>query len=93
MTDPLDLQTLRVFRYVRDYIREHGIPPSQRKIADATFLATTTMVMHLTRLEMRGWLYRDYNIPRSIRPGDYAPTDEDFETLWQSALDAEDEKS
>jgi len=91
MTDSLDPQTLRVFRFVRDYSREHGIPPSQREIADATFLAATTMVIHLTRLEMRGWLYRDYNIPRSIRVGEYAPSDEDFDTLWQEALDAEDE--
>ncbi len=91
MTDTLDPLTLRVFRFVRDYIREHGISPTQSEIADATFMAKTTMVIHLTRLEMRAWLHRDYNIPRSIRIGDYAPPDEDFETLWQAALDAEDE--
>lgn len=43
MTDLLDLPTLRVFRYVRDYIRENSIPPSQREIAKATFMATTTI--------------------------------------------------
>lgn len=91
MTDSLDPQTLRVFRFVRDYSREHGIPPSQREIAQATFMAQTTMVIHLTRLEMRGWLYRDYNIPRSVRSGEFAPSDEDFEELWQEALNAENE--
>lgn len=91
MTDSLDPQTLRVFRFVRDYAREHGIPPSHREIAEATFMAQTTMVIHLTRLEMRGWLYREYNIPRSIRVDEFAPSDEDFEGLWQEALDTEDE--
>lgn len=91
MTDLLDPQTLRVFRFVRDYNREHGIPPSHREIASATFLATATMVIHLTRLEMKGWLYREYNIPRSTRVGELAPSDEDFETLWKEALDTEDE--
>ena len=93
MTDSLDPQTLRVFRFVRDYAREHGIPPSHREIASATFLAVTTMVIHLTRLEMRGWLHREYNIPRSVRVGELAPSDEAFEEIWQEALDTEDESS
>ena len=93
MTDSLDPQTLRVFRFVRDYSREHGIPPSHREIAEATFMAQTTMVIHLTRLEMRGWLYREYNIPRSTREGEFAPSDEKFQDLWQKALNAEEDSS
>ncbi|MGJ3238823.1 MAG: LexA family protein [Anaerolineae bacterium] len=91
MTGSPDAQTLRVFRFVRDYIREHSIAPSQREIAQGTFMATTTMVLHLTRLEMLRWLYRDYNIPRSIRLDENAPDDTQFEQLWQTALNAEEE--
>jgi len=91
MTDALDLQTLQVFRYIRDYIRNKGMPPSQREIARGTFMAATTMIVHLTRLEMRGWLHREYNIPRSIRIGEFAPSDDKFEELWQEMLEAEDE--
>lgn len=91
MTDALDLQTLQVFRFIRDYIRNNGMPPSQREIARGTFMATTTMIVHLTRLEMRGWLHREYNIPRSIRIEEYAPSDEEFNKLWQELLEAEEE--
>lgn len=90
MTDTIDIETLRVFRFVRDYIRENKIAPSQREIAKATFMATTSMVIHLTRLEMRGWLHREFNIPRSLHLGELAPSDEKFEKLWQIALDADD---
>lgn len=90
MTEENDPQTLRVYRFVRDFIRAEGISPSQREIADGSFMATSTMVIHLTRLEMKGWLYRDYNIPRSVRLGEFAPDDETFETMWQSALEAGD---
>lgn len=91
MTDLLDLQTLMVFRFVRDFINKNGMGPSQREIAKGTFMATTTMVIHLTRLEMRAWLYRDYNIPRSIRLGECAPTDAQFRVIWAKAIEADDE--
>lgn len=93
MTEIIDLNTLMVFRFVRDFIRERGMAPSQREIAEATFMATTTMVIHLTRLEMRAWLYRDYNIPRSIRIGECAPSDSQFDKMWDAALAADDEDS
>ncbi|MGB7338376.1 MAG: hypothetical protein WBC91_05750 [Phototrophicaceae bacterium] len=93
MTESIDLETLRVFRFVRDYIRENKIAPSQREIAKATFMATTTMVIHLTRLEMRGWLHREYNIPRSLHLGDLAPSDEKFDVFWQTALEVDEEKT
>lgn len=92
MTDELEVSTLQVFRFIRDYIREHGIAPSQREIGRGAFIATTTMILHLTRLEMRGWLYREYNIPRSIRIGEQAPDDATFEVLWHEAIEAEDKK-
>lgn len=90
MTELLDLQTLMVFRFVRDFIRQQGMGPSHREIAQGTYMAATTMVIHLTRLEMRAWLYRDYNIPRSVRLGDCAPTDEQFDVIWASALALDD---
>lgn len=93
MTEILDLQTLMVFRFVRDFIRERKMPPSHREIAEGTYIATTTMVIHLTRLEMRAWLYRDYNIPRSIRLGECAPTESQFDEMWEAALIADDEGS
>lgn len=93
MSDTLDIYTLRVFRFIRDYIRQHGIPPSQREIADGTFMAATSMVIHLTRLEMRGWLSREYNIPRSIRIEELAPDDETFEAMWQAAIEVDERQT
>lgn len=92
MTDTFDIQTLRVFRFVRDYIRQHGIAPSQREIAQGTFMATSSMIIYIIRLEMRGWLHREYNIPRSIRIGEYAPDDGAFQKLWELAIIEADEE-
>ncbi|MEM9955298.1 MAG: hypothetical protein AAF846_27085 [Chloroflexota bacterium] len=87
MTPPeIDLESLRVFRFVRDYHRQHGMPPSQREIGTGTFMAPATVMQHVARLEAKGWLTREYKIPRSIRLSDLAPTDSQFDSLWDEFI-------
>lgn len=93
MAEVEDLSTLRTFRFIRDFIAQNGFSPSHREIARGTYVAATTMITYLTRLEVYGWIVREYNIPRSIRIGEYAPDDSTFERLWQQAIQAEEDKA
>jgi repressor LexA len=56
-----------VFAYVRDYIEEHGYPPSMRNIAQACQLSTTAVRYNLDKLEAWGWLAREPHVARSLR--------------------------
>ena len=56
-----------VFEYVRDYIDQHGYPPSMRNIADACQLSTTAVRYNLDKLEAWGWLTREPHLARSLR--------------------------
>jgi len=93
MTEVTNLTTLTVFRFIREYRKKNkGLSPSQREIAKGTFIATTTMLNHLSKLEAYGWITREFNIPRSIRIGDNAPDEEVFARLWQAAQATEEEQ-
>lgn len=85
MADNEEIYTLKAFRFIRDFIRQKGFSPSQREIADGTFLSPTTMLIYLAKLEAWGWITREYHIARSVRIGEHAPSDEKFAKLWQDA--------
>ena len=68
--DPL---TQTVYEFIVAYIREKGFAPSLRDIGKGCHLAHTTIYVHLGVLEGKGWIAREYKVPRSIRLGEQAP--------------------
>jgi repressor LexA len=60
------LVTEKIYVYIRDYIQQHGFPPSQREIADACFVSVSALVRHLDRLEHQGRISRELGKARSI---------------------------
>ena len=57
----------RVLNYLRDFIDEHGYPPSYRQIAQACQISSTSVVdYNLEVLEREGYLRRDRDISRGI---------------------------
>ncbi len=56
-----------VYDYVCDYWEKYNISPTHADIADACFLSRGTVVRYLDRLEARGLITREPNIPRSIQ--------------------------
>lgn len=77
-----ELQTRRVYEFIRDYIREQRRPPTLREIGEGVFMAHTSALRHLAHLEGLGWIEREYNQPRSIRLGEQAP---DYQALKEDA--------
>jgi DNA-binding MarR family transcriptional regulator len=69
----LEPLTREVYEFVRDFRRREGYSPTLREIGSACFVAHTTVLTHVARLEGMGWLTRDFLKPRSIRLGDLAP--------------------
>lgn len=60
--------TKAVYDYICLYIEAHrGYPPSIREIARGAYLAPSTVIRHLDRLEAWGLIEREPNLPRSIR--------------------------
>ncbi|PRW65035.1 transcriptional repressor LexA [Actinopolyspora mortivallis] len=57
----------RVLDTVRDWMHEHGYPPSVREIGEAVGLTSTSSVAYQLRaLERRGYLRRDPHRPRTV---------------------------
>ncbi len=63
----------QVYEYIRDSIRERHLNPTVREIAKGCYLAPSTVLPYLNFLEGKGWIVREYAIPRSIRLGEQAP--------------------
>jgi repressor LexA len=56
-----------IFDYVKQYVREHGYPPTVRDIGKAIGLTSSSTVhAHLANLEKLGLLRRDPTKPRAI---------------------------
>lgn len=68
-----DADTMRVYEYTRDYLRINRLSPSLREIADNCYLALSTVSFKIARLEAKGWIVRELNLPRSLRLGENAP--------------------
>ena len=66
-TEELSERQLRVLGAIRDWMREHGYPPSVREIGDAVGLTSTSSVAYQLRvLERKGYLRRDPHRPRTV---------------------------
>jgi SOS-response transcriptional repressor LexA len=76
-------RTLEVFQFIRLYLEGKNFSPSLKEIADACDMSKGNLSGYLGRLEGWEWIIREYKIPRSIRLGKKAPSQEDFEKLWE----------
>src|SRR5437879_10379690 len=57
----------QVYDYVEDFVHRNGYSPSFEEIGDGMGLSSlATVHKHLTNLERKGMLKRDYNRSRSI---------------------------
>lgn len=59
--------TEKVFRYICEYSRRHGLPPSYKKIAAHLGVTVSTVRRYLDVLEARGMIYREDNGKPAIR--------------------------
>lgn len=60
--------TLLVLNFVHDFINENGFSPSTREIGKAVGLKSTSSVQaHMDKLDMLGYLVKDYKKTRNIR--------------------------
>lgn len=56
-----------ILDYLQKHLKLHGYPPSVREIGQAIGLSSSSTVhMHLTQLEDKGWIRRDPTKPRAI---------------------------
>jgi len=46
--------TEAVYTFIKQYMEEWGLPPSQREIADGCYIARSAVVRHLDKLEAQG---------------------------------------
>ncbi|MEL6407719.1 MAG: hypothetical protein AAFV98_20450 [Chloroflexota bacterium] len=85
--DLADVTTLTVYRFIYEYTQKKGFSPSHKEMARGAFISPTTLLTHLVRLEAHGWIVREFNIPRSVRLGEFAPDPEAdlFADLWEAA--------
>jgi repressor LexA len=60
-----------ILEYVREYIEQHGYPPTVREIGEAVGLRSpSTVHAHLAQLERAGLLRRDPTKPRALELAD-----------------------
>lgn len=65
---PLTPKQQRVFEFIAGYIESAGHSPTYEEIAEAIgFRSSGTVSEYVTLLEERGWLFREFNRPRSLR--------------------------
>ncbi|MBO0867525.1 MAG: transcriptional repressor LexA [Micromonosporaceae bacterium] len=71
----------QILECIRDWVREHGYPPSVREIGEVVDLVSPSSVAYqLKELEKKGFLRRDPNRPRAVDirlPGELAWEDEE----------------
>ena len=77
-----------IWKFLTDYVDEHGYPPTVREIGEAVGLASpSTVHAHLANLERAGLIKRDPTKPRALelrrdpRPTAAAPAAEDVHRL------------
>ncbi|WP_165939698.1 transcriptional repressor LexA [Saccharopolyspora aridisoli] len=65
--EELSDRQLKVLEAIREWMSEHGYPPSVREIGDAVGLTSTSSVAYQLRvLERKGFLRRDPHRPRTV---------------------------
>jgi len=65
-TGPGDRHRRQIRRFIQEFSRREGHPPSQREIADAVGLALSTVSYHVSVLQEEGSLRRGRGQPRTI---------------------------
>lgn len=59
--------TRRLYCFIRQYMRTAQSAPTFREMAEACFISTGSVMLHLDRLEMLGYIEREPNRSRGIR--------------------------
>lgn len=78
----------QIYDYLCSYTKEHGYPPSIREICSFTTLkSTSTVSMHLDKLESDGYIYRDPNKPRALEIVGLNPYLDTQESLMSQTLE------
>ena len=66
--DALTASQARVLSFIRSYIREHGVAPTRKEIAEALgFSSPNAAQEHINKLEVRGYLTRTAGGARELR--------------------------
>ena len=64
---PLTARQQEILDYLQKHLKQYGYPPSVREIGQALGLSSSSTVhVHLTHLEDKGWIRRDPSKPRAI---------------------------
>lgn len=72
---PLSSRQKNILSYVREYVVDHGRPPTIREIGAATNISSTSVVNYnLTKLENKGLIGRDADVSRGLRLTEKAMT-------------------
>jgi SOS-response transcriptional repressor LexA len=58
--------TQAIYRFMLDYVQEHGFVPTQQEIAAGCFLAQSSVSRHLDKLALWGWLEREDGKARGL---------------------------
>ncbi len=67
MTKALTPRREKIYNFIWDFVQEYGYPPTVREIAREVDLSSTSSVaVHLNRLEKDGYIKRDPKKPRTI---------------------------
>ncbi len=92
MTKALSPRREEIYTFICEFVQEYGYPPTVREIAEQVKLSSTSSVaVHLNRLEKDGYIKRDPKKPRAIEllvKLDEEPIDEDM----RSELSEEQER-
>lgn len=77
MSNPYPLEnmetTQRLYCFIRAYIAENGIAPTQRRMGEACFISPGSVTRHLDRLHMWGYINRIPGAMRGITLADDPP--------------------
>lgn len=62
---PLTKRQAELYRYIAGYQWAHSYAPTFEEIAEAfNYKSLATVHEHLSHLEKKGWIYRDFNLAR-----------------------------
>lgn len=79
--EDLTARQRRILTFIRDWVGDHGYPPSVREIGEAVGLVSPSSVAYqLKELEKKGFLRRDPNRPRAVDvrpPTDLSPEEDE----------------
>ncbi|MBI3287628.1 MAG: repressor LexA, partial [Chloroflexi bacterium] len=73
---PLSQRQKEIVRFIEDFTRRHGYPPSIREIGQAVGISSTSVVNYnLNILQREGFIRRDREVSRGIRLVDATASD------------------